>query len=271
MKAGMGPDGSLHEGYEFRFAGVGRIFGEEGLGRIQRGRGCVVGLGGVGSWAAEALVRTGLGELQLVDFDDVCLSNSNRQIQAMSSTVGRMKVQVLKERFLDINPQVHIHADEARLAADTMETLLGPHALHFVIDATDGYREKALLIHYCLQKKIPIITVGGSGGRRDPREVRVTDLAKSHGDRLLQKTRKELRAQYSTGQGGKRFGVTTVFSPEHPVFPGPAGCVSRDPEQRPQLRLDCARGFGALTMVTATFGLFAAWAAIEALLMSEKK
>lgn len=255
---------SLAEGLQYRFGGIGRVYGMAALEQITHSHVAIIGLGGVGSWAAEALVRSGLGKITLVDFDDICVSNTNRQIQALGSTVGKMKTRVLGERFLDINPELNVQILEERFDSSTASSILA-RDINFVIDATDGYHEKALLIAKCLSLDIGVVTVGGSAGRRDPRAIESSDLAKSHGDRLLQKTRKELRVNYGLGLGSRKFGVSCVFSPELPYFPDDRGCATRNPILRPSKKLDCSSGMGSVVTVTASFGLFAASIALEGL------
>lgn len=243
--------------YGLRFGGIRRLLSSNGLARLKRAHVCVVGIGGVGSWAVEALARSGVGHLTLVDMDDVCVSNMNRQIHALDGELKKAKVDAMGERIHGINPDCRVDAIRAFLIQSNAEKLLRDDYDH-VFDAIDGVREKCLMIARCRSKGIPIITAGGAGGRRDPTRVRVTDLARSEGDRLLQSVRKTLRAEHKFPRGGKKFGVECVFSNEQPVFPKEDGTVCRQRERGADLRLDCRRGFGTATFVTGTFGFVAA-------------
>jgi tRNA A37 threonylcarbamoyladenosine dehydratase len=245
------------QNYERRFGGIGRLYGREGLDRVRRAHVCVVGLGGVGSWAVEALARSGVGELTLVDLDDVCISNVNRQLHALDGELGKPKVEVLARRVAAINPNCILHPLHAFFlrsnAADILQT-----QFDYVLDAIDSPARKCLLIASCRGRKIPVITTGASGGRRDPTAVKVIDLADSANDRLLQEVRKKLRARHNFPRGGRRFGVECVISSEPAVFPRKDGTVCAKSEPDPDLRLDCASGFGTAAFVTGTFGFVAA-------------
>jgi tRNA A37 threonylcarbamoyladenosine dehydratase len=180
----------------------------------------------------------------------------------MTGAVGQMKVQVLAERFLNIHPQIVVNVVMEKFDSSTASRLLQGE-IDFVVDATDGFHEKCLLMSMCKEYGLPMVTVGGSGGRRDPTAVRIADLAKTHGDRLLQKTRKELRFKYAMGMKGKPFGIPCVYSSELPYYPAEDGCVTQDPSFRPRQRLDCSSGMGTVVTVTATFGFFAASVALS--------
>ncbi len=245
------------QNYERRFGGIGRLYGKEGLDRIRRAHVCVIGLGGVGSWAAEALARSGIGILTLVDLDDVCISNVNRQLHALDGELGKPKVEVLARRVAAINPDCILHPMHAFfLKSNASEILQTP--FDYVLDAIDSPARKCLLIASCREKNIPVITTGASGGRRDPTAVKILDLGQSSYDRLLQEVRKKLRTRYNFPRGGRRFGVECVISTEHAVFPRKDGSVCARSEPNPDLRLDCNSGFGTATFVTGTFGFVAA-------------
>ncbi len=246
--------------FEFRFGGIGRLFGMAALARLRAAHVCVVGIGGVGSWVAEALARSGVGQLTLVDLDEVCVSNVNRQLHALDSEVGRAKAEVMADRARGINPECHVHQALEFFTEATAESILRPR-YDFVVDAIDSLRNKSLLIARCRDRQIPIITCGGAGGRRDPSAVRVADLTLTTHDRLLQQTRDKLRKDYGFPRGGKKFGVKAVFSPESPVFPSRDGtvCARREASANGKsLRLNCDSGFGTATFVTGTFGFVAA-------------
>lgn len=243
--------------YQRRFGGLARLFGSSGMAALRRAHVCVVGLGGVGSWAVESLARSGIGQLTLVDMDDVCISNVNRQIHALQGELGRPKVEVLTRRVLAINPECVLHPLHCFfLKSNARQILETP--FDAVLDAIDSPSLKCLLIASCRDLGIPIVAVGGSGGRQDPTAIQVTDLAFSSGDRLLQEVRKKLRRDYGFPRGDSAFGVECVVSVEPPVFPTNAGCVSTSRAEAADLRLDCSSGFGTASFVTGAFGLVGA-------------
>lgn len=243
--------------FDIRFGGIRRLYSREGLERLRCAHVCVVGVGGVGSWAVESLARSGVGRLTLVDMDDVCVSNVNRQIHALDGELKKTKVAVMAHRARAINPDVEVRPVEAFLTSHNAESLLGDD-YDYVFDAIDSPREKSLMIAACCQREIPIITAGGAGGRRDPTRIRVADLARSEGDRLLQSVRKQLRAEHGFPRGGRKFGVDSIFSSERPVYPRSDGSVCETREVDSDLRLDCRSGFGTATFVTGTFGFVGA-------------
>jgi tRNA A37 threonylcarbamoyladenosine dehydratase len=231
-----------------RFDGLARLYGEDGLQRLLQASVCVVGLGGVGSWAAEALARSGIGHITLVDLDDVCLSNVNRQLHALDGTIGRPKVEVMAERILAIHPACQVRPVAEFFSATTEEEILSAR-FDFVLDAIDQVANKCLLIARCRQKEISIVVAGGAGGRRNPAAIRVADLSQTSHDALLQQVRKKLRDDHGFSRDPKKpFGVPCVFStePPLPLAPGSAG------------RVTCDNGYGTASFVTGTIGLVAA-------------
>ena len=266
--AALGENGNIHAcharmgcaslDYLRRFGGIARLYGEHGLVALGAASVCVVGVGGVGSWAVEALARSAVGRLTLIDMDHVAESNINRQLQATEPQLGRAKVEVLRERIAQINPECRVTTMEDFVAADNLESLIAPaHA--WVIDCIDSYRVKAAMIAFCRRRRQAIITVGGAGGQRDPTRVQVSDLRKTEQDPLLAKTRRLLRQEYGFPANPKRrFEVPVVWSdeplsaPTGPCRPTPGGA------------LNCA-GYGACMPVTATFGLVAAGYVIDRL------
>ncbi len=246
--------------FDFRFGGIGRLFGANGLARLRAAHVCTIGLGGVGSWAVEALARSGVGHLTLVDLDEVCVSNVNRQLHALNADIGRAKTEVMAERVRGINPECAVHPATEFFTATNADALLSAR-FDFVVDAIDSLANKCLLIARCRDKGIPIVTCGGAGGRRDPTSVRVADLAFTTHDRLLQKTRDVLRKEFHFPRGGKELGVDAVYSPESPVYPARDGSVCARREANADgksLRLNCDSGFGTAAFVTGTFGFVAA-------------
>jgi tRNA threonylcarbamoyladenosine dehydratase len=244
-------------GYERRFGGLGRLFGVAGLERLQRAHVCVVGLGGVGSWAVEALARSGVGELTLVDLDDVCISNVNRQLHALEGELGKPKVEVVARRVQAINPDCALHPLHTFFTKSNANKILETR-FAAVLDAIDSPSLKCLLIALCRERAIPVVACGGAGGRRDPTAIEVTDLAFSSADRLLREVRRQLRRRHGFPRGERPFGVECVLSREQPVYPTGNGEVCAERPEALDLRLDCNSGLGTAGFVTGVFGLVAA-------------
>jgi len=253
--------------YDHRFGGIGRLYGNKALERLQRARVCVVGIGGVGSWSAEALARSGVGRLGLMDLDEVCVTNVNRQIHALDGTVGRSKAGVMGERIRAISPQCEIQVMERFFSADSADELLS-QPWDMVVDAIDSVNSKCLLLAACRQQGIPVVTTGGAGGKRDPGQVAMADLSRVQGDRLIRKIRTRLRREYAFPAAGRKFGIDCVYSPEPQAFPDSDGGICDRPVADESLRLDCGSGFGTASFVTGTFGFMAAARAIHILLES---
>ena len=260
---------AMHEeAYRDRFGGIERLYGTAALERLAASRVTVIGLGGVGSWAVEALVRSGVGALTLVDLDDVCVTNTNRQLHALAETVGRPKAEALADRARAINPGCAVDPVIAFLTPANADEILSRPA-DLVVDCIDAARLKALVVARCAALGLPAITVGGAGGRRDPTAVRVGDLGLVAGDMLLRKVRRELRSNHGfpLARGGKPspIGVTCVYSTETPVYPWSDGTCRAAPEPGTPLALDCAAGFGTASFGTGAFGLAAAAEAVRVL------
>ncbi len=252
--------------YGARFGGVSRLLGEAALARLSTAHVAVVGLGGVGSWVCEALARSGLGSLTLVDLDEVCITNINRQLPALTSTVGRPKAVVLAERARDIQPALQVHPITEFFTRDTASALLAP-PYDCVIDAIDSPSLKALLIASCHAPQTPVITSGGAGGRRDPTRVRVADLAHTSHDPLLGEVRRILRRDHGFPRGEAAFGVECVFSTEamcHAASGGtPEAPAETGSDQRAGRASGCERSFGTACFVTGTFGFVIAARVVE--------
>ena len=253
---------TVDEDYLARFGGIGRLYGTAGLAALAAARVCVVGVGGVGSWIVEALARSGIGGLTLIDLDDVCITNINRQLPALTPTIGRPKVSVLAERVRAISPHCEVREVLEFVSETNAPRLLeGPY--DYVIDAVDRMSIKAVIIRTCQDLEQPVLTIGSAGGRRDPTLVKVADLGMAGRDPLLQQTRRKLRRDhgYERCNDGtaQEMGVPCVFSTEQPVFPWADGScsVEQEPGQEPGMRLDCAVGFGAATFVTGAFAFTA--------------
>jgi tRNA A37 threonylcarbamoyladenosine dehydratase len=241
-----------------RFGGTQRLYGVKQTSFLANAHFLVVGIGGVGSWAAEALARTAVGEITLVDLDDICISNTNRQIHALQSTVGQLKVTAMAERIHQINPGCKVNAVMDFVTADNLPDII-PVGITGVIDAIDSLKPKAALIHYCRRNKIRMVTTGGAGGQVDPTKIQVADLSRTVHDPLAAKVRNILRREYGFPASDKgKFSVDCVYSSEQLVYPQSDGSVcAAKPGKGQSTRLDCASGFGASMMVTASFGLTA--------------
>ena len=251
-----------------RFAGIERLYGLGALARLARTHACVVGVGGVGSWTVEALARSGIGRLTLIDGDDVCVSNTNRQLPALAGAYGRAKVEVLAERAQAINPAIRIEAVERFLTPSALDDLLGRN-YDLIIDACDAFRVKLEMIAWCKRNKQPVLVCGSAGGRADPTRIEVRDLSRTEHDALLALLRKKLRQDFRFPRNPKRsFGIPAVFSRENVRYPQPDGsvCGTRPVGGDASLRLDCEASLGAATHVTACFGMVLAGRAIERML-----
>jgi tRNA A37 threonylcarbamoyladenosine dehydratase len=244
--------------FETRFGGIARLYGKSGLQKLRAAHVCVIGIGGVGAWAAEALARSGVGALTLVDLDEVCVTNINRQLHALTETVGRAKVDVMAERIRAINPDCRVTAEQKFFNEESAEELLAPK-FDFVLDAIDNVPNKVLLLVRCREKNLPVIACGGAGGRRDLTSVRVGDLSKASHDKLLSEVRRRLRKEHNFPAERLAMGIPCVYSVEKTVFPQPDGsvCATR-PEAEEGARLNCNGGLGSATFVTGTFGFAAA-------------
>jgi tRNA A37 threonylcarbamoyladenosine dehydratase len=243
-----------------RFSGLVRLYTSDGLLKLQSANIAVVGIGGVGSWSAEALARTAVGNITLIDLDDIALSNVNRQLHALSSTIEGSKVDVMKQRILDINPECKVTAIEDFVTTETLQDYIST-SFDVVIDAIDSVKAKAAMIAFCKRNKIKVITVGGAGGQIDPLKLKCKTIQ----DPLAAKLRSELRRFYNFSKNPKRnFGVECVYSSEQLRYPQADGSVSFEKsQQQGASKMDCATGFGAFVGVTATFGLVAATRAIQ--------
>jgi tRNA A37 threonylcarbamoyladenosine dehydratase len=242
--------------YGRRFGGIARLYGERALERFGAAHVCVVGVGGVGSWVVEALARSAIGRLTLIDLDNVAESNINRQIQALSGTIGQAKISALAERIAQINPYCQVTQVEDFIDAGNLAQMIGGQDFDYVVDAIDSVKAKAALIAYCRDHAIPLITIGGAGGQLDPTKIEVRDLARTEQEPLLKKVRKLLRAQYGFARGEKtRYHVDAVFSMEPLRYPESEDACALDANA--VTGLNCA-GFGSSMVVTASFGMVAA-------------
>ena len=263
----------MKDDYRERFGGVGRLFGKAALARLHAAHVCVVGVGGVGSWTVEGLARSGIGALTLVDLDDVCVTNTNRQLPALEGNIGRPKVTVLAERVRLINPSCRVEAVREFFTEASAAKLIAP-AFDFVVDAIDNMTNKARLIAACRDRGRPCLTAGGAGGRRDPTQVRVGDLGDVEQDLLLRQVRKKLRRDFGflpgATRGRKPFHVRCVWSAEKPVFPWADGTCRAEAEPGGSLAMDCESGFGSAVFVTGAFGFAAAGEVVRLIAAGEK-
>lgn len=241
-----------------RFGGIARLYGAVALTRFLQAHVCVIGVGGVGSWAVEALARSAIGNLTMIDLDNLAESNVNRQIHALTSTLGQAKVMALAARVAQINPYCRITEVEDFITVDNLEEMIGGDCYDYVIDAIDNVRVKAALIAYCRKKGIALITIGGAGGQIDPTRIEIRDLARTEQEPLLAKVRKLLRSQYGFPRGDKsRFGIDAVFSTEPLSLPiNEQACATKIEMSTAVTGLNCA-GYGSTMTVTASFGLVA--------------
>lgn len=250
--------------WQQRFGGVVRLYGVQGAQVLMRAHVCVIGIGGVGCWVAEALARTGVGGITLMDLDDVCITNTNRQLHATQDTVGQSKAKVLAQRLLAIHPDCTVNVIEDFLTHDNTTEHISKD-FDMVVDAIDEASVKAHLIAHCKRNKIPIITTGAAGGQDDPTQVQVSDLSKTYNDPLAAKVRNTLRRHYNFSRNEKRsFGVPCVYSKQQLKYPMPDGSVcTQKSTMASGVRLDCSGGFGASAMVTGTFGFVVASKVVE--------
>jgi tRNA A37 threonylcarbamoyladenosine dehydratase len=250
-----------------RFGGIDRLYGVGSVDRLAQAHVCIIGIGGVGSWVVEALARSGIGRLTLIDADDVCVSNTNRQLHALDGEFGKPKVAVMADRAKKIHPAIRIDALEQFLTPANLESLLD-RGYDLVVDCCDAFRVKVVTIAWCRRRKLPLITCGSAGGRTDPTLIAVRDLSKTEHDAMLALVRKKLREEFHFPRGPKRyFGVQAVYSRENVRYPQADGSVcGTRPEQGETLKLDCGGGLGAATHVTAAFAFAAVSRIIERLL-----
>lgn len=235
---------------ERRFGGVARLYGVAGARRIAAAHVAVIGIGGVGSWAAEALGRSGVGHLTLIDLDHVSESNINRQIHAVEVTLGQAKVLAMRDRILAFNPACNVTCIEEFVDSSNWPTLV-PTGVTAVIDACDQVKAKIVMAAWARETRICFISVGAAGGKRHAHLVDIDDLAAVTHDPLLAQLRHRLRKEHLAPTAGKKIGVTCVFSREA-VKPPDASCAIVGDGT-----LNC-HGYGSVVSVTATFGLCAA-------------
>ncbi len=262
-----------------RFGGINRLYGETALNRLSTAHAIVIGIGGVGSWAAEALARSGIARLTLIDLDHVAESNFNRQLHALEPSLGQAKVEAMAQRITLINPGCEVRCIDDFLTPDNVGELIGTDAQTLVLDAMDQVAAKVALIAWCKKHQQTVVTCGAAGGKLRGELVQVADLSETTQDPLLAKVRSGLRRDHrfpagqlkpvgsgkNTGNKKTRFGIQAVYSTEavkRPVQTGES-CAPFDPTGGAPLA--CA-GYGSLVTVTAVFGMVAAGLLIDAAL-----
>lgn len=249
--------------FDRRFGGIGRLYGTSAQALLRDSHVAVVGIGGVGSWSAEALARSGVGKLTLIDLDNIAVSNANRQIHALEDTFGMAKVSAMATRIRAINPGCRVREVEDFITVDNVAALLAERP-DVVIDAIDQVSAKVGMIAYCRQADIPIVVAGGAGGKADPTKIRIDDLSRTVQDPLLARVRSQLRKAHGFSRDPRRkFSVAAVYSEEPLRQPLAEACSTGGAPSG--AGLNCA-GFGSSMCVTASFGLFAAAAAVDLLL-----
>lgn len=252
------------------FDGLTHLLTPAGQKAIQEAHVCIIGIGGVGSWTVEALARTGVGELTLIDLDEVCVSNITRQIHTHIGTVGRFKIDVMAERVKSINPLCKVHLVHDFLTLNNADDLLKAHPFNFVFDAIDGVLSKCLIINYCLKNKIPFLTVGASGALLSPVGLTITDLNSSHHDPLLMRVRQKLRRDFDFPKHEKRpWGIPSLYIPRltkaNEVCSLSPSLSPSEEDERPRT---CQQGIGAVSFVTGSYGFYAASFIVQSLLNS---
>ncbi|MGO3345554.1 MAG: tRNA cyclic N6-threonylcarbamoyladenosine(37) synthase TcdA [Marinomonas sp.] len=251
---------------EQRFGGIRRLYGDAAYHAFSQAHVCVVGIGGVGSWAAEALARSGVGKITLIDMDDICITNINRQIHALDGNIGKAKVDVMAQRITLINPDCDISVIEDFVTPENLSELLAEQ-FDYIIDCVDSIKPKAALVAWCKRNNRRVITIGGAGGQTDPTKIQTGDLAKTVGDPLAANLRNFLRRYYNFSRNVKRrFDIECVYSIEQLNYPQGDGTVSKQRlKGGTDTKMGCDTGFGASTAVTATFGFVAVSKVLEKL------
>jgi tRNA A37 threonylcarbamoyladenosine dehydratase len=256
--------------YERRFSGVRRLYGEQGLAKLQAAHACIIGIGGVGSWAVEALARSAVGHITLIDLDNIAESNVNRQLHAIDGAFGMAKVTAMAQRINAINPACVVQEIEEFVTPENVAEMLNS-GFDMVLDAIDDARAKVAIAAYCKKNNIQLVTVGGAGGRLDPTKIKQGDLSQVVGDRLLAKVRNQLRRDHgfpksptSAKKSAAKFGITAVYSDEQVLQPNAE--IEQSCEVETAITgLNCA-GYGSSVCVTAPFGMAAAAIVLNQLL-----
>ncbi len=250
-----------------RFGGIERLYGKKAMEKFRHAHVCVVGIGGVGSWIVEALARSGIGHITMIDLDEICITNINRQLHAMDGEIGKQKTSAMADRVRAINPDCKVIALEAFFSHRNADEILD-QGFDYVIDAIDRVQSKSLLLHGCHKRNIPVISCGGAGGLRDPSKIHIVDISRCYNDNLMNQVRRNLRTKYGFPMGAdpkrkikaRKFYIDCIFSSESPVYQQCDGEVSTEKPKNMAdegRRLNCMSGYGSITHMTATFGFFA--------------
>lgn len=241
--------------FDRRFGGLARLYGASALDTFRQAHVCVIGVGGVGSWGVEALARSAVGRITMIDLDNLAESNVNRQLHALTNTLGMAKVEALAQRIAQINPYCEVTQLEEFVSDDNVADLIPPGRFDYVIDAIDDARAKTALIVHCRQHQIPLVTIGSAGGQIDPTRIAICDLSRTEQEPLLARVRKNLRIKHGFPRGTKhKFGIDAVYSTE--PLRHPEVCETGE-DATGVTGLNCA-GYGSAVVVTASFGLAAA-------------
>ena len=248
-----------NKNYQSRFSNIERLYGKSPAKQIKTLHICVIGLGGVGSWAVEALARSGVSKITLIDYDTISAGNINRQIHSLSGTIGVKKNLVMAKRVAEINPECKTRIIDDFVTVDNVREYINPdHSYDYVIDAIDSIKFKTAIIYCCKRNKIPVITTGAAGGLTDPTMIKVKDLSRTYNDPLAAKVRSRLRDEFGFSRNSKRyFGVECVFSSQQQLYLREDGTVGHDKPGIHGVHLDCQYGYGSATHVTASFGMIA--------------
>ena len=250
-----------------RFGGIERLYGKSAMEKFSAAHVCVVGIGGVGSWCVESLARSGIGKITMIDLDEICITNINRQLHAMDGEIGRQKTAAMAGRIAAINPECQVVCQETFFGKSNANEILDS-GFDYVIDAIDRIKAKSLLLASCHQRGIPVISCGAAGGLCDPSKILIDDISRCYNDNLMSQVRKTLRNHYGFHAGAdiqkkikaRKFHIDCIFSQESRVFERCDGEVSTDKPKdigEHPIKLNCVSGFGSVTHITATFGLFA--------------
>ncbi|CAM9115571.1 unnamed protein product [Chrysoparadoxa australica] len=256
--------------YDARFGGIAQLHGVEAQAKLRDAHVCVIGLGGVGSWACEALARSGVGALTLIDLDDICVSNVNRQLHATDSTIGKLKVHEMQRRVMDINPECSVTAVADFVTGDNVKDVLTGKGFDAVLDAVDSVDDKCEIINLARAINLPVVTVGAAGGMSDAGLIRTSDITRSEFDRLLHHVKKRLRQRYGFPTGSKRnlkgrkWGVASVWSAEKPPTLTPSTANEGSSSFR-----KCDSLYGTACFVTGMFGFLAASLVVQVLTGAE--
>ncbi|MDR7017202.1 tRNA threonylcarbamoyladenosine dehydratase [Acinetobacter sp. 3657] len=245
----------VNDEYDRRFAGVAKIYGESSFSHYENSHVMVIGIGGVGSWAVEALARTGISQLTLVDMDVIAASNINRQLPALTSTLGQEKIEVMAERCRQINPRMTVNVIDDYLTPENVKEILSP-VPDIILDCIDDVKAKLALMLHCRFNKIPLIVSGGAGGKLDPLKIRVADLSKTEQDPMLAKLRAQLRAKGICKKPKEKFGITCVYSIDNPFSNAELCSTSESTTFNPGSGLRCG-GYGSAVVVTSSFAMVA--------------